>query len=137
MRHSSLIRYMLLALGAAASSITALAAEKADIRYDGIPAGAYAVLAEVRAKPGKEQELRQVTLPLVDKVRAEPHNIIYFLHEDRASPGHFIFYEIFATKADFDAHNDTPHVQAWFARLPELAEGNVKVTHMQLRGNTP
>lgn len=135
MRHSFPIRYVLLALGAATASVTTVAAEKAAIRYDGIPASAYAVVAEVRAKAGKERELRQVTLPLVDKVRAEPHNIIYFLHEDRASPGHFIFYEIFATKADFDAHNNTPHVQAWFARLPELAEGDVKVTHMQLRGN--
>lgn len=137
MRHSFPIRCMLLALGATTASVTTVAAEKTDIRYDGVPAGAYAVVAQVRAKPGKERELRQITLPLVDKVRAEPHNIVYFLHEDRAAPGHFIFYEIFATKADFDAHNNTPHVQAWFARLPELAEGNVKVTHMQLLGNTP
>ncbi|WP_404801890.1 putative quinol monooxygenase [Bosea spartocytisi] len=34
------------------------------------------------------------------------------LHEDRTAPGHFIFYEIFATEADFQARNATPHVQA-------------------------
>ena len=105
------------------------------IGYADIPAGAYAVVAQVRAKPGKEAELREITLPLVEQVRNEPNNLVYFLHEDRAAPGHFIFYEIFATEADFNAHNATPHVQAWFARLPELAEGGVAVTHMQLRGN--
>jgi quinol monooxygenase YgiN len=71
-----------------------------------------------------------VTLPLVAKVRGEPNNLLYFLHEDREAPGHFIFYEIFASHADFEAHNATPHVQAWFARLPELADGGVKVIRM-------
>jgi len=71
----------------------------------------------------------------VAQVRAERNNLVYFLHEDRESPGHFVFYEIFATQADFDAHNATPHVQAWFARLSELAEGGVKVTRMQILNN--
>ena len=31
-------------------------------RYDNLPGQAYAVVAEVRAKPGKEQELRDATL---------------------------------------------------------------------------
>lgn len=106
------------------------------VSYDAIPEGAYAVVAEIRAKPGMADQLREVTLPLVQAVRNEPNNLVYFLHEDRAAPGHFVFYEIFATKADFDAHNATPHVQAWFARLPELADGNVTVTRMQPLGNT-
>ena len=97
--------------------------------------GAYAVVAEVRAKPGKEGELRAATLPLVAEVRREPNNLLYFLHEDRESPGRFVFYEIFATKADFDAHNATPHVQSWFARLKDLADGDVKVTRMSILGN--
>jgi len=102
------------------------------VRYSEIPPGAYAVVAEVRARPGKADALRQITLPLVAKVRSERNNLVYFLHEDREAPGHFIFYEIFASQADFEAHNATPHVQAWFARLPELADGGVKVTRMQI-----
>jgi quinol monooxygenase YgiN len=105
------------------------------MRYEQIPDGAYSVVAEVRAKPGKERELREITLTLVSKVRAEPNNLLYFLHEDREAPGHFVFYEIFATQADFDAHNATSHVQAWFAKLPELADGGVKVVRMEILGN--
>ena len=115
----------------------AVAHESFGIRYDQIPDSAYAVVADVRAKPGKEGELREATLPLVAKVRAERNNLLYFLHEDRETPGHFTFYEIFASQADFDAHNATPHVQAWFARLPELADGGVNVIRQQILGNRP
>jgi len=37
---------------------------------------------------------------------------------------------------DFEAHNATPHVQSWFAKLPELADGGVKVVRMEILGNT-
>lgn len=104
-------------------------------RYDQLPSGAYSVVAEVRAKPGKEDALRAATLPLVKDVRNEPNNLVYFLHEDREAPGHFIFYEIFVSKSDFEAHNATPHVQAWFAKLPELADGGVRVVRMEVLGN--
>ena len=134
MRPPSVIYPMLLML--AGSGFTpASARDHAGIRYDEIPASAYVVVAQVRAKPGREAEFRALTLTLVAKVRAEPNNLLYFLHEDREAPGHFVFYEIFASKADFDAHNATPHVQAWFARLPELADGGVQVTRMEILGN--
>jgi quinol monooxygenase YgiN len=113
----------------------AKAHEEAHLRYGNIPESAYAVVAEVRAKPGKEDELRNATLPLVMDVRAEPNNRLYFLHEDRNARGHFVFYEIFASKADFDAHNATSHVQRWFARLPELADGDVSVVQLEILGN--
>jgi quinol monooxygenase YgiN len=120
-----------LVIGAAATA----AQDRSVVRYDALPAGAYAVVAEVRAKPGKESALREATLPLVAAVRREPNNLLYFLHEDRESPGHFVFYEIFASEADFVAHNATPHVQAWFARLPELAAGDVQVARLKIAGN--
>jgi quinol monooxygenase YgiN len=124
-----------LAATAAASVAPALAQKATGIRYDQVPSGAYSVVAEVRAKPGRERELRDITLPLVAQVRNEPNNLLYFLHEDRETPGRFVFYEIFASRADFEAHNATPHVQAWFARLPELADGGVKVVRMEILGN--
>ncbi|APR77973.1 Antibiotic biosynthesis monooxygenase [Minicystis rosea] len=115
--------------------LAACAGPTTTVRYARLPTDAYAVVAEVRAKPGKENELRRVTLPLVEKVRGEPNNLVYFLHEDRATPGHFLFYEIFATRADFEAHNATPHVKEWFAKLPDLADGGVTVVRMGLLGN--
>lgn len=108
------------------------AQDSAHIGYARIPADAFSVVAEIHAKPGKEDELRAITLPLIELVRSEPNNIVYFLQESRDSPGHFIFYEVFASEADFEAHNATPHVQAWFKRLPDLAQGGVQVMKMRV-----
>ena len=83
--------------GVAASS--AAAADGPGRGYAQVPQGAYSVVAEVRAKPGKEAALREATLPLVALVRSDPANLVYFLQEDRAAPGHFIFYEVFANQA--------------------------------------
>ena len=91
--------------------------------YAGIPDGASSVVAEIHAKAGKEAELRAATLPLIGLVRGDPKNLVYFLQEDRQTPGHFVFYEVFASEADFEAHNAKPYVKAWFAKLPDLAEG--------------
>ena len=100
--------------------------------YAHVPTDAFSVLAEVRAKPGKEAELRAITLPLIGLVRSDPKNLVYFLQEDRDAPGHFVFYEVFANEDDFKAHNNMPYVKAWFAKLPELAEGGVKAVTMRI-----
>ena len=127
-----------LKLGAIVAAATVMVAPSATARggpgkgYAGVPDGAYSVVAEVRAKPGKEAELRAATLPLIALVRSDPKNLVYFLQEDREAPGHFIFYEIFANQSDFEAHNAMPYVKAWFAQLPALADGGVKVMRMQI-----
>ena len=112
-----------------------LAREAAGVRYGQIPGGAYSIVAQVQAKPGQEAALREATLPLVDLVRGDPKNLVYFLQEDRAKPGHFVFYEVFATVEDFEAHNAMPYVKDWFAKLPTLAEGGVRVTRMEVLGH--
>lgn len=122
----------LVLLAGLALTTPALAGDGAGQGYAAIPAGAYSVVAQVTAKPGQEDALRSITLPLIDLVRGDPKNLVYFLQEDRAKPGHFIFYEIFATRSDFDAHNAMPYVQDWFKKLPDLADGGVTVMHMEI-----
>jgi quinol monooxygenase YgiN len=46
--------------------------------------------------------------------------------------GHSIFYEVFPTKEDFEAHNNMPYVKEWFSKVPKLAEGDVK-TQMEVQ----
>lgn len=120
---------------AGALAAPALARESAGVRYGQIPAGAYSIVAQVQAKPGQEAALREATLPLVGLVRGDPKNLVYFLQEDRAKPGHFVFYEVFATVEDFEAHNAMPYVKDWFAKLPTLAEGGVQVMRMEVLGH--
>lgn len=122
-------------LVAGARPAPASAQDRAGIRYREIPEEAWSVVAEVRARPGKADALREATLPLVAQVRSDPANLVYFLQEDRDVPGRFVFYEIFASRADFEAHNAMPYVRAWFDRLPELAEGGVTVAQMRVLGH--
>ena len=135
MRKTFLTSLALAALAAGSIAAPAMAREGGGIRYGEIPAGAYSIVAEVRAKPGKAAELREATLPLVTLVRGDPKNLVYFLQEDRAAPGHFVFYEVFATKEDFEAHNAMPYVADWFAKLPTLADGGVQVMRMEVLGH--
>lgn len=135
MRDPKILRDMVAMLGAAAAMIGPAAAnESTRVQYAKIPEGAFSVVAEVRAKPGKEKALREATLPLVPLVRGDPKNLVYFLQEDRDTPGRFIFYEIFVSREDFEAHNAMPYVQAWLAKLPELAEGGVRAMRMEILG---
>ena len=123
---------IVVAVNCIAPAGSAIAGEGPGKGYVQVPQGAYSVVAEVRAMPGKEAELRAATLPLVALVRSDPKNLVYFLQEDREAPGRFIFYEVFANQADFEAHNAMPYVTAWFAKLPELAVGGVKVMRMEI-----
>jgi quinol monooxygenase YgiN len=105
--------------------------------YSQVLGGSYSIVAEVWAKRGKEAQLRTATLPLISLVRGDPKNLVYFAQEDRERPGHFIFYEIFATQADFEAHNAKPYVKDWLAKLPELADGPIKTTRMEILTGPP
>ncbi|MBY5538234.1 antibiotic biosynthesis monooxygenase [Rhizobium leguminosarum] len=119
-------------IAVAISAKLSVAADGPGQGYVAIQTGAYSVVAEIQARPGKEADLRNATLPLVKLVRSDPKNLVYFLQEDRDNPGRFVFYEVFANKADFDAHNEMPYVKDWFAKLPELATGGVKVTKLEI-----
>jgi len=123
---------VLAGIASIASATSLMAQDGLGKGYSQVRGGAYSVVAEVKAKPGKEAELRAATLPLVALVRSDPKNLVYFLQKDRESPGHFIFYEVFANQADFESHNAMPYVKDWFAKLPELADGGVKVMRMEI-----
>jgi hypothetical protein len=53
--------------------------------YTAIPPDACSVFAEGRAKPGKADEVRSITLPLIALVRGDLKNLVYFFQENRES----------------------------------------------------
>src|SRR5262245_28859152 len=66
---SRVVLFVLAGLACVAGAATVMAEGGPGQGYSQVPRGAYSVVAEVRAKPGKEAELRAVTLPLVALVR--------------------------------------------------------------------
>lgn len=80
----------------------------------------YIVLVLLQAKSGKQQQLKEQLLALVEPSRHDKGCIEYHLHEDPTDPTKFMFYEIWASQADHAQHLETPHLKAWIAVQDEL-----------------
>ena len=78
------------------------------------------VVAVLRAKPGKEEALREALLNLVEPTRAEAGCVQYDLHRSTENPGEFVFFEKWVDRAALDEHSQKPHLQAFRARREEL-----------------
>jgi quinol monooxygenase YgiN len=78
------------------------------------------VIAYHRAKPGKEQALRDALLAVCAPTRAEKGCINYDLHASPDEPGVLVFLENWESKADLDAHLASPHIDAFRAIAPDL-----------------
>jgi quinol monooxygenase YgiN len=87
-----------------------------------------AVVAIFVAKPGKEEELRQVLEANVAPTRKEEGALQYDLHRDVEEPRRFIFVERWASREALDAHGRSAHIQAYRAKAPDLCEhGEVRI----------
>lgn len=79
-----------------------------------------ALVAEIKAKPGKEAELRGVLTGLVQPTRAEEGCLTYGLHAANDDPGFFIFYKNWQTVPLWEQHMESPHLEAFKGRTDEL-----------------
>ncbi len=80
------------------------------------------VVAAMKAKPGKEAELRAAALALVEPTRNEKGCVQYDLHVHLTDPGSIVFYENWDTVEDLDHHGQTPHMVAFRAIVGDLTE---------------
>lgn len=78
------------------------------------------LVAQIKAKPGKEDELRRVLTDLVQPTRAEEGCLTYDLHIANDDPGFFLFYETWQTVPSWERHMEAPHLEAFKGRTDEL-----------------
>ena len=93
--------------------------------------GHLVTVATVQAKPGKENDLRAATVPLIAATRGEAGVVTYVLHEQLDAPGRFVFYEVFRDETAFQEHVKAAYVQQWLQRLPELTVNGITVTRLK------
>jgi quinol monooxygenase YgiN len=86
------------------------------------------LIARMRAKPGQQARLQQELRRLVTPTRAEPGCITYDLHESQTDPAQFMFYEVWKSPADLDAHFETPHMKAMKKIEREIIEGEMDLS---------
>ena len=86
-------------------------------------AGDLYVIAELIAKPGSADALRDLLVPFVTKARTEPGCKHYTLLEVQSDPGRFLTFEIWTDRAALDAHMVTPQIKELGPKLgPVLAK---------------
>ena len=86
------------------------------------------VIAHIKARPGKESQVRQELLSLVSPCRQDEGCLNYDLHQAVDNPALFVFYENWASKAHLDKHLQTPHVQAALAKVGQLVAEAPQIT---------
>jgi quinol monooxygenase YgiN len=91
------------------------------------------IVAIIRARAGREAEVGRRLRGLVEPSRRDPGCLNYDLHVSLETPGLFLFYENWATRADWDAHMATPHLAAWKAAAEDLVE-STEILQMQPEG---
>jgi quinol monooxygenase YgiN len=85
------------------------------------------VVAEMLAKPGKEEELRTTLLALVEPTRKEDGCVQYDVHQSTDEPGRFVFYENWTSRGHLDRHLQSPHLTAFAKAAPELLAEPMRV----------
>ena len=90
--------------------------------------GPLTLIARMRAKDGQQARLRQELQRLVTPTRAEPGCITYDLHDSQTDPAVFMFYEVWKSSADLDAHFATPHMKAMKKIEHEIIEGEMDLS---------
>ncbi|KIC39274.1 putative quinol monooxygenase [Leisingera sp. ANG-M7] len=76
---------------------------------------ALTILAQITAQPGKEALVKAELEKLVPITRAEEGCIRYDLHQDNQTPGFFVFYETWESRALWQQHMNAPHLAAYMA----------------------
>ena len=92
--------------------------------------GNLTVVATLRAAPGKADTLAALLTEQCAVIRrTEPGCLLYRVHRSTKDPDAFLFYEIYADDAAFDAHRASPHLAQYRKRREDegLLDGAVAV----------
>ena len=91
--------------------------------------GLLTVIAHMRAKPGREQDLRQALKALVQPTTQEAGYVNYDLHQSVEDPA--VFYENWESAQALDAHLETPHLEQFKGVMDDLLDGGLHITRLQ------
>lgn len=94
------------------------------------------LVARMKARNGREEDLRRTLAGLVAPTHAEAGCVRYDLHENSEVPGEFMFYEIWIDREALERHLRTPHLKKMQECAPELVEGGLQLTMLK-RLNEP
>ena len=86
------------------------------------------VIAQFKARPGTESEVRRELLSLVEPSRKDEGCLNYDLHQGLDNPALFLFHENWTNRAALDRHLQKPDLQALLARVGKFAAEAPSIT---------
>ena len=86
------------------------------------------VIARIKAKEGKEEELKQLLISLIEPSRKDDGCINYDLHTSDDGPGMFMFHETWRDREALAKHLSTPHLRYLISLSDDLIEGDMNVS---------
>ncbi len=81
------------------------------------------IVAKIVAKPGAEAQVEAALRRLIAPTLAEEGCLQYDLHRSLEDPHTFLFYENWQSKAAWQAHMETAHLQQMVREVEELLAG--------------
>lgn len=92
------------------------------------------VIARFRAQPGKEADLKQVLVGLIEPTREEPGCIGYELLENLEDPRELTFVEEWQGESSLEAHFSTDHIASALQEFPGLLAQELDLRKYRLLG---
>jgi quinol monooxygenase YgiN len=89
------------------------------------------VIAHMRAKPGKQQELREALEGLIDTTSKEAGYVNYDLHQGIEDPALMYLYENWESVDTHEAHMQAPHLQQFASIVDDLVDGGLTVVRLR------
>ena len=88
------------------------------------------VIANARAKAGKEQALREALEALIEPTIKEDGFVTYALHQGADDPAVFYFYENWESAAHLEAHLATAHIATFLGVMDDLLDGPLVIQQL-------
>lgn len=89
-----------------------------------------AVVAKIRVRKGKADELVQLLKDILPSVKKEKGTLFYTVNRDRTDPDVVVVIERYKNDAAFQSHSSTPYLAGLFEKAQALVEGNMELTMM-------
>jgi quinol monooxygenase YgiN len=89
------------------------------------------VLARVKAKKGREDQLRHECFALVAPSREDQGCIDYELYESTDDPSVFVFFESWLSREDVNKHLETPHSLAFDRKTEGMLAGPEEIVFLK------
>ncbi len=86
------------------------------------------VVVRLKAKAGKEAQVRQELFNLLAPTRAEQGCINFDMHQDPNDSAVFLFHENWVSEEDLKRHFETPHIKRWIKLAETLLAEPLELT---------